>query len=496
MERIEDYLNSVVPQNISKKKKQKIYDELQSHILDRFDYYKETGYEECDCIEKALADMGESEDVKKSIRKEFEELHIEKTWWSVVIGIILLCFDYVTAITDVLNIFAATGDYYIPDFYLSFKSFVVITLLILLTVFCYRKGYRKCLFSLGISNLIIGLCPLFCWYSCQAICSIVLNSGFVIDRTTTFVIDSFSEYPVSVLIMSRVFVVLFAVVCIILSEKIKRHGKPEQKNKKGVAAFMAVMCLVSVSSSVMIEKSGEYFEHYPRWFVTDPYQVKSCIAEMDYYKIKEGMLYDDVVKMLKEEGYFSVEDFEKTLDWNMALKFRHNYEELNLKLDEEYEVYFYPTRDYIHKEYYYPSNGIIYISKGEGGLIESKGIGIASEIGDEDYNIERVRDDNFDKCIEDFKNLKAGDGKSSVLDKFGAEYGENITLFTTYTDSGTEEYYRFYINDGYHEYYDAAENDDGYAEIYFTDNKLSQGILHVKYYEKEQYKRTEKFYIE
>ena len=58
MNRIDNYIKLITPENISKKKKQLIRDEMLCHIYDRVDFYKDAGYSQEESITKALEDMG------------------------------------------------------------------------------------------------------------------------------------------------------------------------------------------------------------------------------------------------------------------------------------------------------------------------------------------------------------------------------------------------------------------------------------------------------
>ena len=62
--RIEDYLDSVVPERLSKRRKMLIREELQNHISDHIEFYTES-------VEKALADMGDDGGVTEMIKKDF-----------------------------------------------------------------------------------------------------------------------------------------------------------------------------------------------------------------------------------------------------------------------------------------------------------------------------------------------------------------------------------------------------------------------------------------
>ena len=84
--RIESYLDSVIPEKLSKRRQKLIREELRDHISDHIDFYTEIGYSEDESIQKALADMGDDGGVTAMVKKDFEKgfpiiFHIALTKW-------------------------------------------------------------------------------------------------------------------------------------------------------------------------------------------------------------------------------------------------------------------------------------------------------------------------------------------------------------------------------------------------------------------------------
>lgn len=67
--RIESYLDSVIPEKLSKRRQKLIREELRDHISDHIDFYTEIGYSEDESIQKALADMGDDGGVTEMIKR-------------------------------------------------------------------------------------------------------------------------------------------------------------------------------------------------------------------------------------------------------------------------------------------------------------------------------------------------------------------------------------------------------------------------------------------
>lgn len=80
MNRIIEFVDSFIPENLPKKRKQTLKEELMCHILDKVDYYRELGYAESESVSKAIEDFGMDNEIKKYVSGEFEELYQEKTF--------------------------------------------------------------------------------------------------------------------------------------------------------------------------------------------------------------------------------------------------------------------------------------------------------------------------------------------------------------------------------------------------------------------------------
>lgn len=84
MNRIQEFIDTFIPKNLSKKKRNLLKTELENHLLDKIDYYKDIGYGEAESTEKAMVDFGTDENMKKSIFSEFEELYSERSIYGIL----------------------------------------------------------------------------------------------------------------------------------------------------------------------------------------------------------------------------------------------------------------------------------------------------------------------------------------------------------------------------------------------------------------------------
>ena len=146
MNEINEFVDSFVPKNIPKKRRDKLSEELICHILDKTDYYRDIGFSKEESVSKAIEDFGSDEEMKNYILGEFEELYHERTWWGFVAGAFIwlmnwMCFP--------LDIWVCSADYNRdPDPAGAFVSFCMIFAVLGLIIFARIKKYRKMLLLL------------------------------------------------------------------------------------------------------------------------------------------------------------------------------------------------------------------------------------------------------------------------------------------------------------------------------------------------------------
>ena len=73
---VEDYLNSVIPTNLTDNKKAELREEIETHIYDKAEFYIKIGYEEKIAFEKAVDEMGKEE--VESIKASFEVIYKDR----------------------------------------------------------------------------------------------------------------------------------------------------------------------------------------------------------------------------------------------------------------------------------------------------------------------------------------------------------------------------------------------------------------------------------
>ncbi len=490
MNRIDNYIKLITPENISKKKKKLIRDEMLCHIYDRVDFYKDAGYSQEESITKALEDMGNDDSVKLSIKNSFAELHAERIWWAIIAFFISPAINFIALFCGVwVTSFDSKGK---PLAYETAISFAMLFTVFALAVFCHKKGFRKCLAAIGVSNFIIGVGSLLCFYPQPAVYSLAVNVGYLLDEYTPVVMRGF-DFEILSFFLSIALMICFAIWCFVSSHRIRVKGKPPKKLIQ-TAVIAIIFCLISVVSVATYESSQWLFIDYPQWFRERTDALTNEGKEI-YGKIETGKSYDEALQIVKEYGYVTVDEFAEPLDRADKKRFRYNFEQMNFIFDEDYEIYFDPNSapyrpDYSTTE----SNNFIFLLKDENGVLISKGAGCAFGLYDNyggacHYS---VRSDDIDAVAKRFKSLKKGDSESDALTFFGKENGEMFTCFETDTPNGQKTYYRFYSRGA-----DTAElpgsydNWNGDCEVYieleFIDGLLNSGKLNYVSYEKNKF---------
>ncbi len=479
---VNNFLCTLIPSNLPKKKKELLYSELECHLYDKADFYKQIGYSEDESIKRAIDDMGTDEEINDGIVREFEELYHERTWWSIIPACIIFLMNSVCLFTwNWVTSVDFNGE---PTPIKAFISFFMIFASIGITVFARIKKYRKCLIGAGIGNLIIGVCFLWCFYPQSAIYTLVYNTVLLIDRLTPFVVSELrNNCGMALLVLSVLFTLLSAIYCFIASARIKYGKAKDIKNaKKKCIVFSACFAAVAVISCCLLPKAVSFDRDYPVWFDFHIY-ISEDSQEL-YDSIELGMSYSEADSFLKSRGLISTEEYEKQLNKNTLKKFR--YELDSLEFDSDYTVWFNPEK-------YIEGNGFVFLKQDSGGKVSSKGIGNAGPFNSGEYGGFRLsvyRNDDMKAVISDFEKLKKGDREETVMSNFGEsnfdeKQGIIYTRFESTQNGKKIDYFRVYahgiVDPTARLYYE--KNDSLYIEFEFIDGKLTNGEMQWEEYD-------------
>ena len=476
MNDLKAYVDSLIPANLPKSKKELLYDEIEGHILEKADFYEEIGYPRKESMEMAIKDFGTDEDVKDSIFGEFETLYYERTWWAIPAAIAVFAMN---VLAFWLDIWVGSADYNSdPDSAGAFISFCMIFVLLGGIIFARINNYRKMLIGIGIGSFVSAANFLWCFFPQAAFFAVSLNTVYLIDKYTPISMSYFFEYGItSYFFSSIVLLTICSLYCFITAYRIK-SGKAKKIRNVNIKAvvFTVVFFAVALSSSIILPKAERYEESYPQWFN----EWNSYISDETnyiYFEINLNDSYDEVAQRLAEYGWTSFESYEKTLD-KLGLKhFRAGIRDFNF--DENDEIWFLDGNR-INGEYI-GGNNFVALQKDTNGLICKKAVG---DIGKDMYNrgfSYLGNGDGNDRMLDmmsDFANLKKGISEQDVLSKFGKAYGEIYTKNTHLENGSVVTYYRVVCN--------GLVNPDGksyekygvrHIELTFRDGYLTQGKM-------------------
>ena len=481
MNDLKAYVDSLIPANLPKSKKELLYDEIESHILDKADFYEEIGYPRKESIEMAIKDFGTDREVKDSIFGEFETLYYERTRWAIPAGIAVFAMNILAFWMD---IWVGSADYNSdPDSGGAFASFCMIFFLLGGIVFARIKNFRKLLVGLGIGSFVSAANFLWCFFPQAAFYAIGINTAYIIDMISPFALGDYFDIGAALYFyLSIILLTACSLYCFITSHKIKA-GKAKKINNPGAmaAAFTAVFFTIAFISCSILPKAQRYSDDYPKWF-TAYHSYISDETDYIYGTVNIGDSYDEVAQKLTEYGWISFESYEKTLDRLLKKQFKADIR--NFEFDENDEIWFLDGNKINGK--YIGGNNFVALQKDESGIICKKAVGDVSKniVNDNSFGYTGTNKDLNDdmKLVSaEFDSLKKGDSEKSVLSKFGVTFGEIYSKNTWQENGSVKTIYRIYCRG--QKYYDIqsyAQFISCHIELTFTDGYLTEGKLYER----------------
>lgn len=436
------YIDSLIPKNLSEKRRKALFDELQCHILDKADRYEEIGYSKEESLDLALRDMGEDEKTKESIKDEFESLYREKTWWAILAGVLilllnLLCvrFGQFVACVDYL------GD---PDFKMNLTSFGIIFVMLFTIVAARSFKLRKTLISVGAADLIIAASLLLCVFPQAALFSIATNIMYLLDKFTP--ISMWREINMGATLFypfgCMAFLLTCSAYCFVSAKRIRiGSAKKTRPFSKRIIAFCGVYLLVAAFTCALYPTAYKHIEYdIPTYIYPDNSYISESSGEL-YSLIEQTDDYEKAAQILTSHGMVNTEDFKKTLDNSKRNALSKQIKKLVLE-DRTFEVWLY-------KESQPDGNGLIFLKKDENGKIIDRGVGNGASFGAKGkFNIYTFyfMDDFIgkpQKAKEYFASLQNGQSKEDVLKLF--EDGKTYSKFNFGENGKSVDRYMIYF---------------------------------------------------
>ena len=484
--RIEEYLDSVVPERLSKRRKMLIREEMQNHISDHIEFYTEIGYGEDESVEKALADMGDDGGVTEMIKKDFEKVYGEKIWMP-ILAFVLTAAVIIAAMSCGVWILSADSKGS-PETAEIFASFAIILAFSFALAVAYRKGFKKTLLAIGIPNLLFGATLISSGYSQPAIYALISDIGFLLEKTTPLITYKFASEQELVneyisFIAGIVLDIGLALVSLILFIRLRKKGTPEKKSKKGIIITASVLCAAAIGLTFMYTGTEEFYRSYKYVMNGKKFETSDGIckqSEAAFESIDLGMDYNEAVRRLRVQGYMPFDEYRKTQSREMSKRLKYSLGELELTVtDEGYTVFINPNIFYDDNDIYgrNGSNGFVYLRADSDGCVESKGVGSGAAVKDKyGYVPDHHSGGSGGRdCYHNFKTVRAGDSRDEVMKKLAGEDGDIFARFLTLKNGEENEYCRV-------SHAGRGSPDEIYypvvAELWFENGKLSDAKLY------------------
>lgn len=476
MNGLNNYINSLIPKNISRKKKELLYDELESHLFEKIDYYTKLGFSLDESLEKAKADFAADEKTAESISGGFETLYGERTLWAVIAAVLIVVMNGICFPLDIWVSNVEFNDE--PTLFGVTVSFLMIFVVVFGAFFARLKGYRKTLISIGSANLFLLIGLIFMSYPQPAFYAVNSNVIYLIDRFTPIYLGEKIRYGYGWYFwFAVIFLAVIVLCCFIGAYKIKKgSARHIQKPKVGVCVFVSVFVFIAAVTAFMYPVSYEYIENYP-YFLDNFAQYLSEETETLYSEIDINSDYAAVTQILTGSGWMSFETFENTLDRTGKKQFEGS--KNNFDLRDGYEFWFNPEKSI-------DGGGFVGIKKDADGKVTGKLIGnIENGIRTKDYGSYGYHPHNNCDMYEmfaTFDNLHLGDSQEDVMRDFVNKYGTVYTKLESEENGNKTAYFRIACEGSVdsEEYGLMYDKDDltVYNEITFKNGELADAKMH------------------
>ena len=474
-ELIKSYIDKATPKNVSLKKQSNIRMELMCHICDKADFYKEIGYSEEESYEKALAEMGESEDVCK----QFEDVYREKGAYAVMTFLAVHIMDIIAVALGIGGSFLSMeGD---SGMSFSFESLILslifVCAIILLIIYAYTEKKKKILLAIAISNLIFSVTPFFFNSIYYPFAYTVLDILFNIDEALIDVRLFVSEF-----ISVPLCIIGFVLYSVVKTKKDNLQKTNRQEKCRKIFSTITVCLTASLIGLVAVfAQSGSYdFYNYSviADYISERKYEKECIEL--YNSINKDTSFKQADKILRDAGYIPHTEINTVIDDKEELEYITESLKEEIMEDPDIDVVYIKSEPY--GDIYIHGTSIIIPKTDDKTIPRKKFNGEISLKNEFLYYITVLNEGQIYKARRDFETLKFGDSKQKVLELVGKNSSVE-SLKTEYNNNSvTETYYiSCHEDNGDLFYYD---NSDFYATLVFNNDSLVSGkYTYNRYYE-------------
>lgn len=468
-EKISSYLDSVIPKRISKDKRQKLFDELSCHLAEKTADFEELGYSEDESLKKAFEAFAETDETKKIIFDEFDEMYHEKTVWAFLAAIGIFLTNMLSFPLDSW-LYAADANHDTNTLAVA-ESFTMIFAIISLIFVARAKGMRKTLIGIAVGVLAVAVLPLWNVHAQAAIYALVHAPQFFLNEYTNApLITTNPDIDLIVLVALNyvVFPLSAIVFCIVSSIRITR-GKAKRRSKHQILGRYAVfatvfLCITAALSAVATPMVK--LERYNGPF--NNIMEKTAWSERIFDDISDCTTVKECDSVLRDAGMIKIEEYRAMLSRARQKVFDIRLREF--QIPDSLTTYIMLTEGV-------PvfGNGFIFIGS-DGEYVTVKGVGSAYVPAEGEKLLEHLsyngEDGNPHACTEFFGSLTKGRSEEEVLkaaavydlDEYAVfRYGNNMET------TARRLYFPITVYDG------TAVG--ALVELFFTDGRLTHAEM-------------------
>ncbi len=475
------FLDTVIPTDIPKKKRQSLFDEMSCHLEEKAEHFKSIGFSDEESTKKACDAFAQTQDAKQNISNNFDEMYHERTWWAfaAAVGVVvleILCFLTGSWIYSVDK----KADPDIPEAAISFGLVFVFLAFI---AFARIKNLRKTLLGVA-AGTVFCLVPLWNVFAQSAIFTVIHGLVYFTNNYTGIYIENPSgvaevlEWAAS----SAVLPLAAIAYCISASLRIK-HGTAKKLFGRKVTVGCTALAALYVCSAVLFSAALPTVKAY----MNEPAPLKNEMfmtmwTDRIYSDLESCETLEECDAVLREHKMKTLDEYRESLSRAKQKEFDRQIKEMKIPSD----LITYTLNGYASGPVM--GNGFIFL-KTDNGRITLKGVGSTYVPEEGEAIIARTdpeHDDTaLDEAIKLFTSLKKGMPEKETSVNFGFQYGTKFAKFRYGKDMNTSAYRIFFRNrlahgDEIHENYYAC-----IMNLIFTDGELTDADMRCDIYTEE-----------
>ena len=335
---VEEYLNSVIPDDISEGSGAELRAELESHIYDKAEFYMEIGYEEEVAFEKAVNEMGETEPVKT----EFMSIYSDSTFKAFALFFVMCTVNILSVSSFNLGYwyFVEPSMHVVPcilELIAFLAGFVFFTVH---TIKCSRYKLHKQLTGMTAAYGLMFLAS----FITSGLFYPVFNAASLVYRFITNSPEPEKDIGFGINIVALFIYALFSFISLLKDRVFRKKPYRFSLKQITVALSLVSVCFLIVYGFAYAKYEYDFFESGER---SEKYYLSNITCEQrnSYAAVEDGFSEAETEKLLTGNGFIrQTVSFDELLDfwmlpyWIDDYLYEKKYKYIN---DNHYAIYCY-----------------------------------------------------------------------------------------------------------------------------------------------------------